>query len=151
MAGKRFDKQLFDLYDKLGKDAAKKYYQDLGHRIDDNTNKYGPDLLLYISGVFNSYIECEVKRKWIGHEFPSEIVRFPERKSKYLTGEPIKFFMTNIKGDRALLVEGKQLKADSLKEFKNSFVPSGELFYHVDLDNVIFVDITGSVKEKNKT
>ena len=144
MASKRFDKGLFNLYDGLGRDTAKRYYTSLGHRIEDNENKYGPDLLLYVSGTFYSYIECEVKRKWISKEFPNEIVRFPERKSKYLTGEPIKFFMTNVNGDRALIVDGKQLKADSLKEFKNSFVPSGELFYHVELEEVAFVDVSKS-------
>ena len=141
MAHKRFDKDLFEKYDKIGRDAAKAYYRNLGNTIDDNTNKYGPDLIISVSGSFLAYVECEVKRKWTEPAFPSDIVRFPERKAKYLTGEKIYFFMTSADGSRALIVDGNQLKADSLKEFKNSFVPHGELFYHVTLDNVIFVDV----------
>ena len=145
MVHKRFDKDLFDKYDGIGRDAAKNYYLGLGYEICDNKNKYGPDLVLYHSGVFVAYIECEVKRKWIDSKFPDKLVRFPERKIKYLTGEKIYFFMTNISGSSALIVDGKELKVDSLKEFKNSFVPNGELFYHVELENVTFVSVTGSL------
>lgn len=141
MARKKFSKSLFKENDSVARKAATKYYKNLGYEVRPNEDKYGPDLLLFKENTFASYVECEVKRVWKDCDFPWPTVQIPERKSKYVTEKPILFFMLNGKEDRALIIKGNDLVKSPLKEVSNKYVRSGEYFFQIPLNLVVFVDL----------
>jgi len=142
---KRFDKKLFEENDKKAKGIAIKYYKDLGYNIEENSKRYGPDLLLHDKdNKFIGYVECEKKNVWKEYEFPYDSVQFPERKKKYvLTNQDciVTFFMVNKECSRALIVDGNDLINSPLEEVSNKYIRKGEYFFKVDLKKVEFVDI----------
>lgn len=145
MIRKRFSKSLYKKNDIVAKEAATKYYEGLSYIVEENDDKFGPDLIIEKvenSNIVQTYVECEVKRVWKDYEFPFENVQFPERKAKYLKlDKPITFFMLNNKGNRALIVKGEDLAKSPMKEVPNKYVHSGELFFQVGLDKISFVDL----------
>ena len=63
---KKFDRELFEKFDKLARDAGKRYWKAKGYHVIDNTDRYGPDLIVtpvggdeYSNGDF--YCEVEIK------------------------------------------------------------------------------------------
>ena len=56
---KRFDRDLYKLYDELAKDATRLYNQKIGNPLTDNPNRYKQDLM-----CDDYMVECEVKLVW---------------------------------------------------------------------------------------
>ena len=141
---KRFDKDLFEKYDKKAKRIAKEFYENRGFTTKDNTNRYGVDLILYRDDEHVGFLETEVKAVWKDEPFPYESVQFPERKLKYIidNDKPVTFFMLNAKCNRCLVVEGKDLMNSPLKKVWNKYMRGGnEMFFQVPLDKVSFHDL----------
>jgi hypothetical protein len=72
MQNKRFDKELFDKYDKMGRDIVKSFIGQWGLIAEDNPDRYGVDLLLYADGELKGCAEVEVRNSWKTIEFPYE-------------------------------------------------------------------------------
>jgi hypothetical protein len=82
MQNKRFDKELFDKYDKMGRDIVKSYVGQWGMVAEDNPDRYGVDLNLYAEGKLVGLLRlrCEtLGRLW---SFLTKILMYPtERRS----------------------------------------------------------------------
>lgn len=79
----------------------------------DNPDIYGPDLLAYRKGIFEGFVEVEVKHNWIGNRFPFATVHFPKRKERIFGDGPMIFVVMNKD-----LTHFIWFKLDSLKSAK---------------------------------
>jgi hypothetical protein len=132
---KRFDRNLYKLYDELAKDATRLYNKKLGKSVSDNTNRYRQDL------VCDDYLlECEVKLVWEGDEFPYENVQLPQRKQKFFDS-PTQFYIWNKSLTRAATFWSEEIKDLSPVEVPNKYVYKGEYFFQIPLDRVTFVSL----------
>ena len=142
MQRKRFDKELHDTYDKLGRDVVKKFVADhWGMTAEDNPNRYGIDLLLYKDNELCGLAEVEVRLSLKTVEFPYEDLNVPQRKRKLLenTGQPTFFFSVNKDATALFHCGAEAVLASELKESSNKYVRSGEYFYKVPLDMLTHV------------
>ena len=63
-ARKRFDKKLFEENDPKARAIAKKFFGTDSLVLEDNPNRYGPDLMQIENGEHIGFVECEVKLVW---------------------------------------------------------------------------------------
>jgi hypothetical protein len=134
MAYKQFDKKLFEKYDQAAKEATLKYLRDSKCTAEENTqDRYAQDIIY--NG--NNYAECEVKRVWKGYDFPFDSVQLPERKRKFFN-KPTLFFIWNEDCTRAATFHSEKVKHLVPVEVSNKYIKSGEKFFQIPLDLVIF-------------
>ena len=142
-AYKKFNKKLYEQNDKIARQITKQLFMDKdGVELLDNYDQYGPDLLMKRNGQIICYVECEVKIVWNKFNFPYSTIQFPERKKKFTNLDiPTLFCMINNLKNRALTVGGGTLLSSPLVEVSNKYKSSGELFFQVPKDKVIFYDL----------
>jgi hypothetical protein len=141
MATKRFDKELHDIYDKMGRDIVKDFVSSFwSMQALDNPNRYGVDLHLYKDDVLVGYAEVEVRLAWKTLEFPYEDLNVPERKRKLLVQDlPTYFFSINKDGTALFHCHGDVVLESETKEVANKYVWKGEQFFKVPLDKLTYV------------
>ena len=141
MATKRFDKELHDTYDKMGRDIVKDFVSSFwSMQAQDNPNRYGVDLHLYKDDVLVGYAEVEVRLAWKTLEFPYEDLNVPERKRKLLVQDlPTYFFSINKDGTALFHCKGEAVLEADVKEVANKHVWKGEHFFKVPLDKLTYV------------
>ena len=123
---KPFDQKLHNENDKRARETSKKYIKKLGFTAVDNQDIYGPDLI--VEGL--CYVECEIKKYWRTNHYPYEQVRLPFRKKKFaILDMPIVFYIWNDTCTTAIRIRGSQLCSAEVKEYQNSKVPKGEMFF----------------------
>jgi hypothetical protein len=153
---KRFDPALFKNNDPRARTKVASWLIGRGKvtSVRDNSDRYGPDLLMYSGGRFVGYAEVEVKRVWTSFEFPwDEWVQFPARKKKFVDkalaeGKQIFFFMLNKYMTRLIVFPGEALADSAIEEVSNREVRSGEGFYKVPFSRHIF---QGELRDENTT
>lgn len=147
---KRFDRDLYEKYDKLAKESVISLIDKRKYRVEENPKKRGVDLQVYKrkTGELVLNIETEVKRVWKEKEFQYDSVQFPERKAKFakLT-EPTLFVMFNQDQSAFLVVKDKDLLKSPCVEVPNRYCFKEEYFYQVPLKKVSFNDIKSVIKE----
>jgi len=138
---KRFSKKLFDENDARAREAALKFlvprFAKKGWEIDHNPDKYGPDLLVTDKdGVVRQLVECEIRNSWKSGRFPWSRVQLFSRKEKYLSlyGEKMSVFVCNDVLTHALFITGKQLLDAPQEEVPNKYVPRGEFFRIIPIE-----------------
>mgnify|MGYP003628913090 FL=1 len=147
---KRFDRELFEKFDKLARDAGKRYWKAKGYHVIDNTDRYGPDLIVtpvggdeYSNGDF--YCEVEIKRPWKGKDFQYPQIQIPGRKAKFLNKDkynlPICFLVLNADQTYGYLIEGETLAETPLVEVPNKYVWKGEKFFRIPAETIEPVEI----------
>lgn len=147
---KRFDRELFEKFDKLARDAGKRYWKAKGYHVVDNTDRYGPDLIVtpvggneYSNGDF--YCEVEIKRPWKGKDFQYPQIQIPGRKAKFLNKDkynlPICFLVLNADQTYGYLIEGETLASIPLVEVPNKYVWKGEKFFRIPAETIEPVEI----------
>lgn len=141
MQRKRFDKELHDIYDKLGRDTVKSFVSSFWDmQAIDNPDRYGIDLHLYKEDVLIGYAEVEVRLAWKTIEFPYEDLNVPERKRKLLVQElPTTFFSINKDATALFHCDAAEVLASEVKECYNKYVAKGEHFFKVPLDKLTHV------------
>lgn len=132
---KRFDKELYRIYDELAKDATRLYNQKLGKTVSDNTNRYKQDLV-----CDDHLLECEVKIVWDSDEFPYDTVQLPQRKAKFFDALT-QFYIWNKSLTRAATFWSEDIKDLEPVEVPNKYVYSGEYFFQIPLSLVTFVEL----------
>ena len=140
---KRFDRELFDEYDKNARKWTTQFLESIGMEVREHPNRYAQDLIAKDALEEEYLIECEVKAVWKSHEFPYDNVQLPFRKKKFFT-DVTKFFIWNKQGTRAATFWAKDIKELIPVEVKNRYVYSGELFFQVPLDLVTFIEASSS-------
>jgi len=140
-AYKPFDEQLFLKNDKIAKDIAIKHVSKKLKNVQENEDKYGPDVYGFDSEENQYFVETEIKQNWDKHEFPFGTLNIPKRKDKYLNKYPRLIFLVISKDlRRGIATDGRNLKKEYLKEVSNKYVGSGEKFYQIPLSLCKIVD-----------
>ena len=140
---KPFDKDLFEKYDKLGRDVVKRHFEKLNMQAQDNPDRYGVDLLVYRDEKIVSCAEVEVRLSWNSDEFPFDSLNVPSRKKKLLTNQvPTLFFSINKPLTRMFWCPSTVVLNSPLEEVKNKYVDKDEYFYKVPLNSLVIEDIT---------
>lgn len=148
-ARKRFDRDLWLENDEKAKIAFSSLLKGKkGFTVKDNSNTKGVDLLLCKNGSHVANVEVEIKKdkKW-NVDFPYSDVQFPFRKKKFAELEkPTYFVVFNHDQTKYLVVRDVDLLQSKIQEVKNRFVPNGELFFKVLLDNIYFNEVDIIIK-----
>ena len=135
-AKKRFDRDLYEKYDQLARQATTTLLTDLGYIVEDHPNRYAQDLVVYINADEIAYLaECEVKLVWQGDLFPYDTVQLPQRKSKFFN-ELTRFFIWNKDLTQAMTFYSSTIANLDPVEVPNKYVHSGEYFYQIPLELV---------------
>lgn len=129
---KKFSRVLFRQNDPKSKKVVKEYFIRKNILLEDNTDKYGVDLL---SKDGSLQIEVEHRLVWDEEEFPYSDVNVPERKAKYFVENHICYVILSRDYSRIGMIDGKTLMKyindDTLQESSNKFVKQGEYFFKV--------------------
>jgi len=129
MKSVRFSLDSFKKNDQVAKEttikALKQVYEKTNPDllIEENTNRYGIDLLLSINGRAVAYAECERSSCWSTGKFPFKCVRLPNRKFHFLVGKdagnqdlpngplPIIFVMTSLDNKSLIMYTDETARA----------------------------------------
>ena len=111
------------------------------YMVDDNPDQYGQDLFIRLPKKNSKiWIEVEMKSRWEGN-FNFSSVHIPYRKKKFLNDGECYFFI--ISGDlmNAMVVDGKTMTEDTVREISNTAIKSGELFFDVKTKNCAMISM----------
>lgn len=127
---KRFDKKLFNQNDPKSRNVVKEYFKKHDVVLKDNDDKYGVDLISEDESV---KFEIERRLVWDKKDFPYDDINLPERKAKFFLENNVSYIIISKNYSHIGIILGcdikKYLNDDCLKESRNKFVKSGELFY----------------------
>lgn len=136
---KRFDKKLFEEFDRSARDAARLHYTSLGYHVADHPNQYMQDLIA--SKDDSTFcVEVEVKRVWKSDIFPYETVQLPERKKKF-TDTLTQFMIFNNSLSHAITFWSEQLLELEPVEVPNRYCYEGELFFQVPIKDCEIIKV----------
>ena len=147
--GKPFSANLYERYDRAGKNAMFDYLTDLGWEVQENPDQYGIDLLC-TSATRSIEIEVEVKVYW-QDRFPFKTLHIPFRKAKFANDNSV---FAILSGDltRAALVSGRDLKGCTVIEKLTSETgDKQDKFFEVPLKLIEFVAIENPGPHKGET
>ncbi len=131
---KRFDRALYEEYDKKARKATTDYLKGIGFEVCEHPNRYAQDLIAFSPmDNYEFYAECEVKVIWDSEEFPYETVQLPQRKQKFFDGNT-KFFIWNKGLTKAITFWDSEISDLIPVEVPNKYVHKGEYFYQIPLE-----------------
>ena len=142
MVKKRFCQDLFKENDERAREAGKRYWESIeGVRVEDNPDKYGPDLIVNtLCGSF--FCEVEVKKVWKGKEFQYDTLQIAGRKGKYLEAAlPVSYIVFNDDQSYGYLCPGAVLALSPLVEVPNKYNWSGEMFYQILINQLHLIEV----------
>lgn len=89
--------------------------------VEENTNKYGVDLILKKDGKTVGYAECEQSYSWMSGVYRYADTRIPKRKFKYMKySMPVLLIKVSESGDGLILFLAQEMnKYGYTKEIKN--------------------------------
>jgi len=131
---KQFEQEQWELFDAPAKEAATKFWIQLGYECIENPDDFGIDLL--VKGKGKEFgCEVEVKLGWHGPKFTFPTLHISVRKKKFMNS-PAMFMVMNNSLTHSAVVSRKLILASPVIEVANATVPTGERFYDVPVDNV---------------
>lgn len=135
---KEFSQSLYNEHDSKARNKAIEYWSKKGYVVTNNSDKYGIDLILLEPKGFNieKYLEVEIKNTWDTPVFKFKTLQIPERKGVYVKmyGQKATFMVLSKDISQAFIVYGDKFTGVELKEVKNKYKSSGELFYQIPLE-----------------
>lgn len=138
-ARKRFDKSLYEAYDKKAREVTTAYLKTQGMDVCEHPDRYAQDLIAFYPLDECEYnVECEVKIVWDGKEFPYDSVQLPQRKQKFFDGKT-KFFIWNKNLDTAVTFWDTDIDDLIPVEVPNKYIAKGEYFYQIPMERVEIV------------
>ncbi len=129
---KRFDKALYDKYDKAARQRTQLHLERKGYKVREHPDHYAQDLIATKGGK-DLLVECEVKVVWDTDKFPYDTVQLPERKKKFFV-EPTLFYIWNNKLNKAITFFSEDVKHLTPVEVPNKYVCKGEYFFQIPMD-----------------
>ena len=132
---KKFSPKLFRQNDPTSRKVVKEYLAKQGIVVNDNTNRYGVDLISEDGAL---QVEVEHRLVWDDDDFPFSEINVPERKAKFFVENSIAYFILSRDYSHIGMIDGKILRQYivdyNLKESSNKYVREGEYFYKVPKD-----------------
>lgn len=139
---KPFDKTLYAENDTLARAAGKRYWSSQGYTVEDNGDRYGPDLIVTTYENEKFYSEVEIKKVWSGKDFAYDTLQIPARKKKFLLLErPCIFIVFNNEQTYGFLCTHSELVVSPVVEVSNKYVRAGELFYQVPINRLTLIEV----------
>lgn len=143
---KKFDRALYEAYDKKAKDALVSHLKAKDHVIVNEEENYFVDVVSQKHDL--TYLnEAEVKVAWKG-DWPSHWteIRIPERKQRLLDkyeGDDgvLNFYVFREDMKQAWRIKDTLLTKESLGEAKGRYIKPGELFFHIPYKDAELVDL----------
>ena len=139
---KYFDRDQFARHDGHAKEVARQFWINLGYDCIENRDEYGVDLLVE-DKVRKFGSEVEVKTRWHGPEFNFPTLHIPFRKKKF-TKEKVTFFVLNNARSHAAVVGRNDVVTSPVVTVPNKFVPAGDLFYDVNVQDAKIINLLAS-------
>lgn len=137
---KRFDRELFDKYDKAAREATTRVLKAKGYDVIEHPDRYAQDLIAYMPlDDYEFHVECEVKRVWKELEFPYDSVQLPQRKQKFFDGKT-QFYIWNEPLTRAASFWDFDIADLTPVEVPNKYMYKDEYFFQIPLEMVVFID-----------
>jgi len=136
---KRFDKQLFDEHDEIGRKAVKRALGKIV-ALEDNPDIYGIDLVGRWKGN-NIKVEVDHKAGWVGSEFPFDTVVVTGRKEKFMQEDWTFHAVVNRNCTALLFASMKDIKQAPTKNLPNKYMPNGERVFDVPFEKFVMVQI----------
>lgn len=145
---KSFDQKSWDKYDGPAVNAVLDHLDATGCWAQQNPDRFGPDIIVWEGFRPSHYIEVEMRTAWPGGDWPQtwHEVHIPERKGHlyFSLGLNCEHWVISADLSSALIIPDVVIKdLGVLKEFRNSKITSGELFYHVPADECIQLSMQG--------
>ena len=133
---KPFNQSNYDSNDASGKEAVTQFLMNKGLDVQENSNKYGIDLIANgttHNGKSFVDIPIEVERRNIWTDtFPFSTVHVPERKTKFLKHYML-YAVVNSTYDKIMFCPSDIIKQFIPIEVSNKSIQAGEYFYDVPL------------------
>jgi hypothetical protein len=138
---KRFDRELFEKYDKAAREVTTKVLKAKGYDVVEHPNRYAQDLIAYMPlDDYEFHVECEVKRVWKEDTFPYDSVQLPTRKEKFFDGKT-QFFIWNLPMTHAATFWCYDVANLTPVEVPNKYMYKDEYFFQIPLDKVEFISV----------
>ena len=97
-------------------------------QVEENSNRYGVDLLLKKNGVIVGYAECEQSYNWKSGKFPFSDTRIVKRKNKYLRFPlPVFFIRVSESGDGLLIYSAAKINTHGYDVAVSNYRNDGEV------------------------
>lgn len=132
---KQFDQAAFTKHNGPAIASVVEHLDSQGIWAKPNDDGYGPDLVVWTGFRPTKYIEVEQRAGWDGRPFPWEDIHIPERKGKLMRlGLPCDIWVLDASLKFCVILPYGVIKEHgTLKEFRNSRIANGELFFHVPI------------------
>jgi hypothetical protein len=139
---KQFEQEQWELFDAPAKEAATKFWIQLGYECIENPDDFGIGLL--VKGKGKEFgCEVEVKLGWHGPTFTFPTLHIAMRKKKFMNSPAI-FMVMNNSITHGAVVSRKLILASPVIEVANATVPSGERFFNIPMDGVQIINLLTS-------
>lgn len=143
---KQFSPEAYRVHDGPAVGAVLEHLDSIQVWAAPNDNKYGPDIVVWEGLRPHHYIEVEQRSGWSSGPFPQawNPIHIPERKGKYFSlGLSFEIWILSMDLKFGLIVPDYSIQEHGeLKEFSNAKIREGELFYHVDLEHCIDIELS---------
>lgn len=146
MIKRKFNKQLYDIFDQAAKDKLIVYLKSKGHTIVNEKENYNVDVVSEKDG-YTYFNEAEVKTAW-KKDWPTswEEIRIPERKKRLLKmyeGENgvLNFYIFRNDLSKAWRIKDTLMSLESLKEASGRYIRKGEKFFHIPYKSAEMVEM----------
>lgn len=151
MVSKPFDRALFEQNDAAARAVVLTHLASEGFYPEPNSDRYGIDLVFSEAGQVYYGIEVEVKHTWsISHPkctgnipgFKWDTVQLPARKAKFSQlPYPTEYWILNRELTHALVIPDYTLTGLIPVIVRNKYVPDGEAFYKIPLEQCNIVEL----------
>ena len=122
---KDFSQDLYDRYDKMGKDAATEHFKCWGINLIPHPNIKDVDFIMEDGTI----LDVEVRPPWTGPIFPFSTIHVLKRKERYFNQKFFMMFINN-NAEYALLLREYQIK-DCPVEHKPNYLNKNEYVFDV--------------------
>jgi len=140
---KKFDKSLYQKFDKKAKDVAVAYLKQNGYDVYfEPFGKFDVDLGAKKDGK-GILVEVEVRENWSKGSFPFRTIHLPKRKEKFLDHTyPVFFYAFRSDLKRFVVIPGEILEDQRVVMVSNKYM-SNEKFFDIPITSCEEISLQG--------
>ena len=153
---KGFDKDTYDKYDSIAKNALSSWLELNGYKDIDSRETYGVDVVCKDKNNIGCYFETEVKTGWKDYWPKSwKEIRIPYRKRRLIDKwlregslGSLTFVIFNKSLDQGWFMNGDVVAESDVKPVDN-IMNTNELFFHIKVDDAKLVNMKENTYDKD--